>query len=159
MARINYLAANDGAFGAQLKLFKIKIPDYAITVGVTGHLPRGRCPGGIVEQSGEYHRGRLTKDQTTNAPRVVAGRLYFVVGSSLAAFTISASSFWNASKPLAGMMMVSRRPPTSSLMRRNRPRMFSLSTKTKVFRSIGNSACLSVSSLTGGLRGKCGGCP
>ena len=63
-----------------------------------------------------------------------AGLLF--CGISFDVFTISLRSFLNSSRPVDGMMMVSRRPPTSSVMRRNRPRGFSLSVKTKVLRSI-----------------------
>jgi ribosome-associated protein len=57
-------------------------------------------------------------------------------GASDDACTIWSMIFLKSSSPGAGMMMVSRRPLTSSVMRKNRPRGFSLSAKTKVFRSI-----------------------
>src|ERR1035437_6286580 len=85
-----------------------------------------------------------------------AGWSGWSVGCSLGgiasdAFTISSTSFLNSARPVEGMMMVSRRPPTSSVMRRKRPRGFSLSVNTKFFRSIWISPLLSVSSTTGGL--------
>src|SRR5580765_672642 len=64
---------------------------------------------------------------------------------------MSTRIFLNSSKPGAGMMIVSRRPLTSSVMRRNRPRGFSLRAKTKVFRSIWIRSVLRVSSATGGF--------
>src|SRR5262249_34189365 len=75
----------------------------------------------------------------------------FFGGASSEALTISSNIFLNSSKPGAGMMIVSRRPLTSSVMRRKRPRTFSLSAKTKVLRSIWILSVLRVSSLTGGL--------
>jgi len=57
-------------------------------------------------------------------------------GISVAALTISSSSFLNSANPGAGTMIVSRRPFTSSVIRRKRPRGFSLSVNTKTFRSI-----------------------
>ena len=72
-------------------------------------------------------------------------------GVSAEALTISSNSFLNSSRPGAGMMMVSRRPPTSSVMRRKRPRGFSFRANTKVFRSIWILSDFRVSSLTGGF--------
>ena len=66
------------------------------------------------------------------------------------ALTISSTSFLNSASPVEGMIMVSRRPPTSSVMRRKRPRGFSLRDRTKNFRSICTSTVFNVSSLTGG---------
>ena len=48
-----------------------------------------------------------------------------VSGRSAEARTMSSSNRLKSSKPGAGMIMVSRRPPTSSVMRRKRPRGFS----------------------------------
>src|SRR5947199_5174886 len=64
---------------------------------------------------------------------------------------MSSRSFLKSSSPGAGIMMVSRRPPTSSVIRRNRPRGFSFRAKTKVLRSIWTLSDLRVSSVTGGL--------
>src|SRR5437870_2938297 len=72
-------------------------------------------------------------------------------GISPAAFTISSNNLLKSSKPGAGMIIVSRRPPTSSVIRKNRPRGFSLCADTKVFRSIWTLSDLMVSSVTGGL--------
>src|SRR3954468_20890485 len=57
-------------------------------------------------------------------------------GISVEAFTISSRIRLKSSNPGAGMMMVSRLPPTSSVIRRKRPRGFSFNVNTKVFRSI-----------------------
>ena len=65
-------------------------------------------------------------------------------GVSFEAFTISSTNFLKSSKPVEGIMMVSRRPPTSSVMRRKRPRGFSLRAKTKVLRSTWILSVLSV---------------
>jgi hypothetical protein len=95
------------------------------------------CP-----QSGEHSSYTLP---TGNGTYGVFG------GISSAALTISSTNFLNSASPVEGMIMVSRRPPTSSVIRRKRPRGFSLSEKTKFFRSIWISPLLSVSSTTCGL--------
>ncbi len=59
-----------------------------------------------------------------------------LAGTSAADFVISSTSRRKSSRPGAGIMIVSRRPLTSSVMRRKRPRGFSLRAKTNVFRSI-----------------------
>jgi hypothetical protein len=65
-------------------------------------------------------------------------------GVAAEAFTISSTNFLKSSKPVEGIMMVSRRPPTSSVMRRKRPRGFSLRAKKKILRSTWILSVLSV---------------
>ncbi len=84
-------------------------------------------------------------------PKAVDGTLHTAWVVSLEVFTISSKILMKSSSPGAGMMMVSRRPPTSSVMRRNRPRGFSFKENMKVFRSIWTLSDLSVSSFEGGL--------
>src|SRR6476620_8743440 len=79
-------------------------------------------------------------------------------GVSAEARVISSKMRLKSSKPVAGMMMVSRRPLTSSVMRRKRPRGFSFKVKTKDFRSIWTLSVRMVSSTTGGLGEECCGC-
>lgn len=57
-------------------------------------------------------------------------------GVSSEACTISSTAFLKSSSPVEGMMMVSRLPLTSSVIRKNRPRGFSLSVRMKDLRSI-----------------------
>ena len=57
-------------------------------------------------------------------------------GISSAAFAIRSICPLNSSRPVEGMMIVSCRPPTPSVMRKNRPRGFSLSVNTNFLRSI-----------------------
>ncbi len=64
---------------------------------------------------------------------------------------ISSMIFLKSAKPGAGMMIVSRRPFTSSVIRKNRPRGFSRRVKTNILRSIATLSVLMVSSLEGGL--------
>src|SRR5262249_28910530 len=91
-------------------------------------------------------------------PSEFSDRLYgwcgccsWLVGAVLAeCLTISSISLANSSRPVAGMMIVSRRPATSSVIRRKRPRGFSFNDRTNVLRSICSFSVRSVSSLTGG---------
>ena len=92
---------------------------------------------------------RIQKLAVTGSLRICSPQC--LGGISAEALTISSSSFLKSSKPGAGMIMVSRLPPTSSVMRRNRPRGFSLKVNRNVFRSIWTFSDFSVSSLTGGL--------
>jgi len=89
------------------------------------------------------------------APGGGAMRYEAVGGVSEAALTISSITLLKSSRPGAGMMIVSRRPPTSSVIRRNRPRGFSFSARRKVFLSIWIFSERSVSSFDGGLGELC----
>ena len=51
-------------------------------------------------------------------------------------FGLKPADITSAVNPVEGTMMVSRRPPTSSVMRKNLPRGFSLSVRTNGLRSI-----------------------
>ena len=70
-------------------------------------------------------------------------------GISLASFAISSKTRWNSSSPEEGIMTLSYLPPTSSVMRKNRPRGFSLSAKVNVFRSIWSCSDFNISSESG----------
>src|SRR5665213_1379151 len=118
----------------------------------------GKLPGGKIarEKSAAPNEKPHHCPQRNGQSHFAPAGLDYAAGWSLggissAAFTISSSIFLNSARPVEGMMMVSRRPPTSSVMRRKRPRGFSLSVNTKFFRSICTSPFLSVSSTTGGL--------
>ena len=88
-----------------------------------------------------------SKLKLTSRPRYSAA----FSGASEETFTISSTIFLNSARPGAGMIMVSRRPLTSSVIRRNRPRGFSFKEKTNVLRSIWIRSVFKVSSLLGGL--------
>ena len=57
-------------------------------------------------------------------------------GSVRSSSTRRANAAAKSRKAVAGSMIVSRRPPTSSVIFRNRPRWFSLRSRKKIFRSI-----------------------
>ena len=59
----------------------------------------------------------------------------FGAGMASAALAISLITRWKSSSPVMGRMTVLRLVPASSVMRRNRPRGFSLSVIVKTFRS------------------------
>ena len=80
-------------------------------------------------------------------------------GVSMEVRIISSKTFRNSSRPVAGMMIVSRRPFTSSVILRNLPRGFSLRVKTKVFLSIWILSLFKVSSATAGFGPECPECP
>src|SRR5438309_11624457 len=70
---------------------------------------------------------RITEDVNGRRDTII------VPAPGFEAFTISSSSFLNSSNPGAGTMIVLRRPFTSSVIRKKRPRVFSLSVNTHGF--------------------------
>jgi len=70
------------------------------------------------------------------------------VGSSEAVLAISCTTRMKSSRPGAGTMIVSRRPFTSSVIRRNLPRAFSRNVNRKSFRSMRMRSDFSVVSGT-----------
>ena len=102
-----------------------------------------------------------SKSRISTLPsRLVRWRLFrlrygrFLDGSLSAASAISASSFWNSLNPAQGMMMLLLTLPLSSMMRRKRPRGFSLSKKTKLLRSTCTCSDFKVSSWMCGRNGR-----